>query len=343
LRRYLFDILKVIVSLGLILFLLAQVDLAQVTATIARAHLGLLALALVLYVGAMAASGLKWYVLLRAQSIRVALADVLAYTFVGFFFNNLLPTSVGGDVARFATLARDTDQKAESALSVVMDRLVGLFTYITVATVMGILVVFGAGRWDLANLTAVVVILFLLVAGGFATLLSRRLRGLVERLFGLPGLDRLAPLYRRLSTAVQAYRDRPMVLVLAASISFSGLVLTNLVNLLVALALGVDLPLLYIFFFNPLVAFMPVIIPSLGGLGVTQGFFDVFYHRLGHLITVDEAISISLTFQAIVYLSALPGGVLWWRGRKKEPDSSKETGSWNLPESPKTHIPRSEE
>ena len=318
-RRYLFDILKVVVSLGLILFLFTQVNLAQVGATLAGANPVLLALALVLYLGAMAANGLKWYVLLRAQGIRVAFADVLAYTFVGFFFNNFLLSTVGGDLARMVTLARDTNQKAEAALSVVMDRLVGLFTYITVAAVMGVVVVFGAGRSDLANLAAMAVVLFLLAALGFAVLLSRRLRGLVERFFALPGLRRLAPLYRRLSTAVQEYRDRPAALLLAAGISFGGLVLTNLTNLLVALALGLDLPLVYIFFFNPLVAFAPVIIPSLGGLGVTQGFYDIFYHWLGQLITRDEAISISLTFQAIIYLTSLPGGILWWRSRQKEP------------------------
>lgn len=325
-RRYLFDILKVVVSLGLILYLLTRVDLAQVSAIIAGANIWLLALALVLYLGAMSASGLKWYVLLRAQGIHAALADVLAYTFVGFFFNNFLPANVGGDIARIVTLARDTDQKAESALSVVMDRLVGLFTYVTVAAVMGVVIVFGAGREDLANLAAIAVILFLLAAVGFAVLLSRRLRGLVERLFDLPGLVKLAPLYRRLSTAVQAYRDRPAALVLAVGVSFGGLVLTNLVSFLIALALGIDLPLLYIFFFNPLLAFAPLIIPSLGGLGVTQGFYDIFYNVLGQVITGDEAISISLTLQAIIYLSSLPGGVLWWRGRSKAPDKERTRG-----------------
>ena len=317
-RRYLFDILKVVVSLGLILLLLTQVNLAQVGVTIARANLGLLALALVLYLGAMTANGLKWYVLLRAQGIQAGLADVLAYTFVGFFFNNFLPANVGGDVARMVTLARDTNQKAEAALSVVMDRLVGLFTYITVAAVMGVVVVWGAGRSDLANLAAIAVVLFVLAAVGFAILLSRRLRGLVERLFALPGLKRLAPLYRRLSTAVQAYRDRPAVLAVAATISLSGLVLTNLTNLLVALALGINLPLLYIFFFNPLLAFTPLIVPSLGGLGVTQGAYDIFYDALGKLITSDDAFSISLTLQVIFYLTSLPGGGLWWRSRRKE-------------------------
>lgn len=325
-RRYLFDILKVAISLGLILYLLSLVDLAQVSATIARANLWLLLLAVVLYLGAMAANGLKWYLLLRAQGIQATLVDVLAYTFVGFFFNNLLLTTVGGDVARFVTLARDTEQKAESALSVVMDRLVGLFTFITVAAVMGVVMVFGVGRQDLANLVVLTLLLFLAAAGGFAILLSRRLRGRVERLFTLPGLDKLAPLYRRLSTAVQAYRDRPAVLILAAGISFGGLMLTNLVSFLIALALGVDLPLLYIFFFNPLLAFAPLIIPSLGGLGVTQGVFDVFYRQLGQLIPGDEAaaisvsISISLMLQVVIYLSTLPGGVLWWRGRSRAAD-----------------------
>jgi len=58
---------------------------------------------------------------------------VLGYTFVGYFFNNFLPGNVGGDVMRGYGLARYTERTAEAALSVVVDRIVGLMAWMSAA------------------------------------------------------------------------------------------------------------------------------------------------------------------------------------------------------------------
>ena len=61
--------------------------------------------------------------------------------FVGFFFNSVLPANIGGDVMRGYGMARYTDRTAEAAVSVVVDRIIGLLAYMSTAAVTAIVVV----------------------------------------------------------------------------------------------------------------------------------------------------------------------------------------------------------
>lgn len=315
----LLTLLKVAISLGLILYLFTfKVDLGTVLRVLARADLGRVSLALALYFGAIALGATKWQLLLRQQGIRVPLTSLWRYTFVGLFFGNFLLPLVASDVVRGYDLARHTDRAAEAAISVLVDKLVGLLAFAAAAAAMTLTVVWG---WVPAGpaLRGVVWVVWLAFAGFvalFAALLSRRLRGLVERLFRLPLLSRAAPIYTRLSQAIQPFREHPLALVQAFGISLVVLVLTNVVNWLLAEALGGGLPMRYIFLFNPMVAFAPILIPSVGGLGVNQGAYDLFYASLGGVVSSDFAISLSLLMQVCIYVSSLPGGILWWWGQR---------------------------
>ncbi|MBC7225241.1 MAG: flippase-like domain-containing protein, partial [Anaerolineae bacterium] len=259
------------------------------------------------------------------QGIRVPLTSLWRYTFVGLFFGNFLLPLVASDVVRGYDLARHTDRAAEAAISVLVDKLVGLLAFAAAAAAMSLTVAFGwipAGR----ALQGVVWVVWLAFAGFvalFAALLSRRLRNLVERLFRLSLLSRAAPIYARLSEAIQPFRERPLALLQAFGISLAVLILTNVVNWLLAEALGGGLSMRYIFLFNPMVAFAPILIPSVGGLGVNQGAYDLFYASLGGVVSSDFAISLSLLMQVCIYVSSLPGGVLWWWGQRRagEPEA----------------------
>ncbi|MGQ9458280.1 MAG: lysylphosphatidylglycerol synthase transmembrane domain-containing protein [Anaerolineae bacterium] len=313
--------LKVVISLGLILYLFTfKVDLGTVLRVLGQADLGRALLALVLYFGAIALGATKWQLLLRQQGIRVPLTALWRYTLEGLFFGNFLLPLVASDVVRGYDLARHTDQAAEAAISVLVDKLVGLLAFAAAAAAMSLTVAFD---WIPAGpaLRGAVWVVWGAFGGFvvlFAALLSRRLRSLVERLFRLPLLSRGAPLYRRLSEAIQPFRERPLVLFQAFGISLAVLVLTNGVNWLLAEALGGGLPMRYIFLFNPMVAFAPILIPSVGGLGVNQGAYDLFYASLGGVVSSDFAISLSLLMQVCIYISSLPGGALWWRGQRRE-------------------------
>lgn len=126
-RDKLITVLKIVVSVGLIAYLLSRVRLDLVVEAMrsASANYLYLLLALALYFGAITVGAVKWQILLQAQRIRLPLGNLLSYTFVGLFFGNFLPTNVGGDLVRGYDLARDTSLPAEAAISVLVDRLVG--------------------------------------------------------------------------------------------------------------------------------------------------------------------------------------------------------------------------
>jgi len=313
-------VLKIVVSIGLMLFLFRRVPVAEVGQAIGHANLWLLILAQLLYFGAIATGTFKWWVLLRAQDIHVPYPHLLGIMFVGLFFGNFLPTNVGGDVVRGFDLARYTSRAAEATISVVVDRLVGLIAFMSVAVASALVVTYVTGQVNLRGVgTAAIIVLAVLVTG-FAVMLSHRLRKQVERLFRWPLLSPLAPLYGRLSDALTAYRHSLRSLVAAYFISVTVLVISNFVNYAIAEALGGGVPLLYIFLFNPLIAFVLLVPISVGGLGLNQSAYVFFYGLVG--ISAAVIFPISLVMQSVIYIASLPGGMLWLRKRNQTEEPS---------------------
>ncbi|UCC89063.1 MAG: flippase-like domain-containing protein [Anaerolineales bacterium] len=307
----LFTLLKIAVSLGLIAYLFTRVDLAQVSDVLRSANYWYLLPATLLYLGAMSNAGLKWYILLRAQGIRVPFRAVLSYTYVGFFFNNFLPANVGGDLMRGYGMARYTEQAAETAVSVVVDRIVGLMAFMSSAVVAALVAIYVMDQKNLQQIEIAAIIGLVIIAAGFGVILSRRVRGLMERIFAWKLLTPFAPIYSRLSEALNAYRHSYGALALAFCISLLTLVLTNFTDFLIVQSLGGGIPLIYIFLFNPIIAFVLLVPISVGGLGVTQAVYPFFYGLVG--VPSSLAFTVSLLKQLIIYITSLPGGVLWWR------------------------------
>ena len=206
LKDKLLTALKTVVSLGLIAYLLYKVDLNVVVEAIRTANYLYLVVAVVLYAGAVISGCFKWYVLLKAQGIDIPFLSLLSYTFVGVFFNNFLPANVGGDVMRGYGLARYTDRAAAAAVSVVVDRMVGLIAFMSAAFVSAVVAVFLVGHQDLFPIVLASGLATFALACLFAAVLSRHIRALVERLIQIRLLAPLASIYHRISGALSAYR-----------------------------------------------------------------------------------------------------------------------------------------
>ena len=308
-------LLKVLISLGLIFYLFSRVQLGKVAGAIGSANYWYLLSALALYFLAITLNCFKWQILLRAQRIEVPFLSLLSYTFEGLFFGNFVPTNVVGvDLVRGYDLARHTDRAAEAAISVLVDRLVGLIAFISIAAAMAVIAAYLTGLASLRLLMVVTVIALILFVVGFVLLLSHRLRALLERLFDLSWLLGFAPLYRRLSQALGFYRHSYDALGKAFLISASVLIITSFLNYLIALALGGGISPLYIFLFNPLIAFVLLIPISVGGIGLNQSAYIFFFNLVG--VPEVKSLSLSLIIQVIIILASLPGGIIWWRKRR---------------------------
>jgi glycosyltransferase 2 family protein len=315
-RDKLVNLLKIAVSVGLVAWAFAKIDLKLVAGQLATANPWLVLAALALFEVAIIVNGVKWQVLLRAQGVRVPFGPLLQFLFTGFFFNNFLPANVGGDVIRGYGLARYTDRGADAAVSVIVDRIVGLIAYMSTAFVAAVILVNVRSGQGLQELEWVAFVALLATLAGFATLLSRRVRAVLSRLFGSRWLSPLAPLWNRISTAFDAYRFQYRALAMAFGLGLLGILCTTFVNWLLSESMGGQMPLSTILLLNPLIALVLMLPISIGGIGVSQAAYPFFYGLAG--VPPSHALAVSLLMQAIVIIGSLPGAFFWLRGRRRQ-------------------------
>ena len=69
---------------------------------------------------------LRWHVLLKAQDISISHWEVIKLHYSGYFFNTTTPGAVTGDVIKIAAIIEKSDEKITAAMSIFIDRLIGL-------------------------------------------------------------------------------------------------------------------------------------------------------------------------------------------------------------------------
>jgi uncharacterized protein (TIRG00374 family) len=119
------------VRLGVTVTILAYIGTrlhwSTLTADIREAQPWWLIAAALLFGGAYGLAAVRWWFLLAIQDIKLPLWTVAKLTFVGQFFNAFMLGSIGGDLVRVVQILRYApNQRTHAALSVVMDRVLGL-------------------------------------------------------------------------------------------------------------------------------------------------------------------------------------------------------------------------
>lgn len=74
----------------------------------------------------LAVSCLKWKIVLRGQGWNIKFLELLRIYLIGYFFSNLLPSNVGGDVVRSYYVGRKIDAQSDAAVSVFIERFSGV-------------------------------------------------------------------------------------------------------------------------------------------------------------------------------------------------------------------------
>lgn len=334
-RQTLFNLLKFAIGIALILFLISRLeDPAALWQQIAGANKWLLALGAVVYSTAVALSGIKWGILLRGVGIVVPTPRVLSWQWQAEFFNNFLPAQVGGDVVRGYALASDTHRTADAAASVVIDRFLGLLTFMLFSAIATTAIVF-FGRPDGTAITPEQMTSMRFIALGsvaasaalltaMAILLSRRLKVAFEKLLTrLPFSTRSVPIWQKAARAFDAYRNHLGTLVIVALCSALIVLLTSINIWLIARSIqpgGISF--LEVLVVNPIIVFVALALPlSPGGLGVRQSAFVLTFLLVG--ASGELGLIVGLLQQALGYLVSIPGGILWvLSGRKQRADAA---------------------
>jgi uncharacterized membrane protein YbhN (UPF0104 family) len=298
-RDKLLNLLKVCLSLGLLALLLKQVGWQQTLETLGKARFPYLAAAFAIYLVGMVVRAYRWQVLLAALRIDMPLVKLTGLYFVGTFFSNILPTGIGGDVVRVYELSKQSKKPIESVGTVLLDRATGLLVLFLIA----LMALIFSHQLIAPNVATAILILCLGSWAGLGLILRR---DWLER-WGLLRIMAKIKQFRELYESVTACGLKAMGGALAISLVFNALLIA--VNYLIALSLGVEIPLWCFLLFVPLISFLLVLPVSLSGLGVREGGYVYLFAQVG--VSAPLALAMSLLFYALNVATGLIGGVLY--------------------------------
>ena len=303
---------RILVSAGLLYWVLAGVDFGRLGAHIAHVHSASLVSALFLYfLGVILIGAARWRLLLASQGVSAPFGYLVKSYLVAAFFNNVLPTNIGGDIFRIKDAARYTESKTLSTAVIFVDRLIGfaaLFALALAAVSLGGSVVRslpGLGwLWvGLAGITTAVLIVLVVpeVVEWSLLPLHRFHSEWITKRVGVVT-----------STLFRFRRELPAVVkALGISLLIQGSIV--LFYFLVAAAMTIPLPLDYCFLITPIILVVQLF-PSINGFGVRESAFVFFFRAIG--LSPEQALSLSfVSTGAIIVLSLLGGAIYATRTR----------------------------
>ena len=248
-------------------------------------------------------SCIKWRILLRTKGRDVSLLYLVSLYLLGYFFNNFMPSMVGGDVGRGHYLGRKIGSRTDGYLSVFMERLTGSLALLVLVIVVAF-VDHPLIRDSHLELPLIVFVVLCLLA--LAVILSRRLFSRFVRI--LP--SRLRQKVDSLHQSLSEFRRHPVLFgeVLALSFLFH---ITTGVNVITACnALGATVDSLQVILVTPLIIMASVMPITINGIGLWEGGFVLFLSFAG--VPPAVALSAALLLRVKNLLVSALGAVVFF-------------------------------
>ena len=104
-------IVKLLVSVGLLGYLVTRIDVERFVQTLASANFSYIALALLVYLLTQAVSAMRWTVLTRPLGIRTPYKELAVYYFIGMFFNLFAPSQISATIPIARSINTETAAK----------------------------------------------------------------------------------------------------------------------------------------------------------------------------------------------------------------------------------------
>lgn len=298
---------------GLILLALAfWLDLGELARLLGRLHpAALLGIVLLLALDRVLMAW-KWLLLLRAGNVHLPLTQAIRFYFQGTLAGLFMPSMVAGDVLRGYWAARLSGATSLVFASLIMEKMLGVLS----ALLWGLLgfVVFASWRfpdaawlWPWLGLLAATGLIAVFVLSLHERVHARVL-GTLGRLRGPEGKTglgvRLLALAHKLYTAYSQFAAAKRALGVNFALTLGEHLLQMLIQLALALALGLVPPVLLFLAVSAahtLILRLPV---SPEGWGVGELSAVAMYGLIG--IDAEAAVAIMLVYHALVLVTCLP-------------------------------------
>ena len=297
--KYLSTAVRIIITVGLFAALMSRLDTGRIIEILSQGSPSLFLLAVAVLVAINPFVALRWHLILGDQK-SIGPSVLFRILLVGWFFNQVLPTGIGGDAVRAWRCKLSGISLTTAISSILLDRASGYFVLIVIYAIS--LPALLAIVTDPLQQRLLVLVLAAAISALAALFLIDRLPRPVLRLRLVAPLADLSVEARRVFFDVQ--RVVPILVFAAASIG-----LTILSADLAARCVHLDLSFGRWLVILPPVALLQLLPVSLGGWGVREAALVVILGKLG--VPGETALAASLCIGLSQIVVGLPGGVIW--------------------------------
>lgn len=315
-RQAIVAVIKLVVSVGLLAILFSRTDLHGIWLHIRTASIPWLLVAIAFYLAQMLVATWRWGQLLRAQGIELPTSFLLGSYLIAGFFNNFLPSNIGGDVIRIRDTAGPSGSKTLATTVVLIDRVIGLMGLVFVAAVGASAAMGGPGAsavpiwpswlWATLAIGTIVSIPAVVAPAGVGRLLQPLTVFHPEWVGGR---------ITQVTDALGRFRERPVSLMngVGGAIAVQAMLVAFYAG--IARSLGIPISIWHVAVVVP-VSFVVQMLPlSVNGFGVREATFSLYFKRLG--LPIESAMALSLGAQALIILFSLSGAGVYVARRPK--------------------------
>ncbi len=322
-KKHLFTIIKIGISVTIMIILFRGMDLNAFKETILSMDKRFFFASIAMLICIQFISILRWSIILKKDA-DIPYLKLMGIYLVGMFFNNFLPTIVGGDVIKGYYLYKASGKGGLAVASVFLDRYTGLGALMIIAFVAVV-----TGQSLLVGIGISSVLLFI-IAGFFSAslviwvdLLHRWAMNIMARIHFYGINEKIDKFY----TVLMSYKSSPGIILKAFLCSFFVQGGVIVIYFMLGRGLGIDIPITYFFVFVPLATVISMLPLSLAGLGVREGVFVYTFTKVG--VAQEEALGLSLLFFFVTVMVSLVGGVIYVRlgGKKEMEEGTKEAAN----------------
>lgn len=302
-------ILRIVVSLGLILYLVLTKfrDFQAVIETLKTINVPFLLLSASTHIFGIWITAVRWQTLLRTQKVNLSIGYLTSTVLIGFFFNNFLPTTIGGDVFRAYDISKKTGFRVGSSLSVIViergSGVISAATYAIIALFLGFTAIGGQS-------IIIPIVIFFLITLILAFFILNPSFLKLDRLF--KKVRFLAKIREKLENVYETFKSFKKFKWALTKVLFYSFCLQFAVILnywLASKSLGIELGLTAFIFISPVVATIAMLPISIGGIGLRENSLVLIMVSLGALEQKAAITSLLIFFMLIVI--GIIGGIIY--------------------------------
>jgi len=297
------NIIKLVITIAIFYYLFKGIDFQEFGKLLFNSHGGWIFVALLMQLTSTYLAAYRWFKISQLLVFQEKLSFYVQSYFKGTFFNQVLPSSIGGDAVRIIDLSRKGYEKKDAFYGVFVDRVVGLVGLLVLNLIASI-IFYGTFEQDFSQLIIAIALSGIV---GFSLLFQLHRLTFLAKYKGLN-------LFVRLANRLNSLYASRLLLVKHISISvvvhfFSVLTMYGL-----SLSLSLDLSFQTLLIAVPPVFLLTIVPVSLAGWGVREGAMIGIFMLVGADQT--KVLAMSILYGLLLILSALPGSYFWIKSKQ---------------------------